>query len=577
MNGSSEKGTRHTVRALIGLTRADVAGIRGRVAIVLVLSVSLVGPAVATPYLLGAATDIVIRSLPGSAGNDPLIGPLATVLGAVVGIALVAALVNFTRDRILFRLIEDWNRAVRARLVDIFNRSPASLDRTPPGDLLSRCVTDLDNLTRTATQSLSSAATAVVSIVGSLAVMLWLDPWFPIIAIATLAATAFVGQVLARRARPHFERQMQEYGNLTGVVLDAYRGRDSYRIGRNAAGLNAQLTDVDERLSANAFHAARLSGAVGPAAAVLDSIGFVVIVVLGAFRIASGSLTVGEVQASIQYFRQATGPVGTLTALLYSLQQAMTSARRVLEVLRCGDDPAADTGDPAVAEQAGPLTVSFEDVSFGYDGVPVLDGFSLVLPAGSHTALTGPSGAGKSTLINLLQRLLRPTGGVIRLSGQNLDEMPREQLVEQVAVVPQEPWIFTGTIAENIRCMRSAITAERVREAGGRCGLDRYVAALPDGYETVVSADGHELPGNARRLVGIARALAGTPGLVLLDEPTAGMDPLSAAEVESLIADQFRDVTVLVVSHRGSTVAALDRTVLLENGRVVSPATADEQ
>lgn len=549
-----------TLRRLIALTRGSIRGFRWRLALVIVLSVLLVGPAMVTPYLLGAATDAVIARVSGAAGGRSL----ASVLAAVGFVAIMAALMGFTRDRVLFRLIEDWNRAVRAKLMDIFNRSPASLEEIPPGDLLARCVTDLDTLTNTATQSLSSAATAVVSIVGSLVMMAWFDPWFPLLAVATLAATALVGQLLARRARPHFEQQMREYGGLTGIVLDAYRGRDSYRTGHNSAGLLAALDTVDRRLSASAFHSARLSGAVGPTAAVLDSIGFVAIVVLGAFRIASGSLSVGQVQASIQYFRQATGPVGKLTDLLYSMQQAMTSARRVLAVLAL-DDAAARRRDVRATPppESGPLAVSVENVSFAYDDSTVLDGLSLYLPAGSHTTLTGPSGAGKSTVVNLLHGRLRPAAGTIRLGDRDLADIPRDQLVEMVAVVPQDPWIFTGTITENIACMRASIPLDRVHEVGGLCGLDTYLAALPDGYDTVISADGRELSGSARRLVGIARALAGHPGLVLMDEPTSGMDPASAAEIETLIADGFEGITVLVISHRASTIAALARTIAL--------------
>ncbi|GAB19723.1 putative ABC transporter permease/ATP-binding protein [Gordonia effusa NBRC 100432] len=567
MSTPAEKPDDAGIRTLLAITGPGVRGFRWRVTLVLTLSVSLVGSSVVVPYLLGTATDAVIRSLSTGElrGRD-----LAVPLSGVAVVALISAAISYTRDRQLIKLTEDWDSSVRARIVAILNRSPGGLDEMVPGDLLSRCVNDLDALTRTASMSLSAAATAIVSILGSLAVMLWFDVWFPLVAIGTLIAVAAVGRLLAKRARPYFEQQMQEYGSLTGVVLDAYIGRDVYRSGHNSAGLLTQLADVDEGLSASTFHSTRLAGAAGPASSILESIGFVFVVVIGAFRIASGSLTVGEVQATIQYYRQATNPVGVLTDLLHSLQQAATSARRVLAVLRAGDSAPTEIASGAVELTPGALPVSFDEVFFSYgDDAPVLEGFSMRLAAGSHTALVGPSGAGKSTAIRLLLGLLHPTTGTIQISGQSISGVDRDSLAARVAVVPQVPWVFTGTVTENIRCMRPDVSVERVREVGTRCGLDVYVAALPAGYDTVVSADGRELPGNARRLIGIARAIAGSPGLVLMDEPTAGMDPVSAAGIEALIADQFLDTTVLVVSHRDSTIAALDRAIVLDDGYAV--------
>ncbi|MFW0791073.1 ABC transporter ATP-binding protein [Gordonia sp. CPCC 205333] len=568
MSGSAEKQTNTGVGALLAATGPGVRGFRWRVALVMTLSVSLVGSAIVIPYLLGTATDAVIRSLSVDAlPTRELVVPL----GVVGAVSLIGAATSYARDRLLIQLIEDWDSSVRARIVAILNRTPGGLAQFAPGDLLSRCVTDLDTLTRTASMTLSAAATAIVSILGSLAVMLWFDIWFPLITVATLIAIAAVGRLLAKRARPHFEQQMQEYGSLTGVVLDAYMGRDAYRSGRNSAGLHKQLADVDEGLSASTFHSTRLSGAAGPASSVLESIGFVLVVVLGAFRIAAGSLTVGEVQATIQYFRQATGPIGILTDLLHSLQQAATSARRVLAVLRSDDARLQVAAVATVDLPGGALEVSFDDVCFHYgDGAHIISGLSTTLPAGSHTALVGPSGVGKSTVIRLLLSLLQPDSGAITLSGRDLRYVHHDSLVNRIAIVPQEPWIFTGTVTENIRCMRADVSVVGVRAAGARCGLDRYVEALPAGYDTVISADGRELPSNARRLVAIARALVGSPGLVLMDEPTAGMDPASAAHIEAMIAEEFRDVTVLVVSHRNSTIAAQQNTLALADGRSVA-------
>ncbi|HVV22747.1 MAG TPA: ABC transporter ATP-binding protein, partial [Pseudonocardiaceae bacterium] len=481
------------MKRLLGLLRP----VRTRVAAMALLGLASIVLSVIGPAVLGRATDLIL------AGDRT--GPARVLLVALavytVSGGCYAAQGRFTTavtQRIAFRL--------RDRLAAKLARLPLDhVDARPRGELLSRATNDVDNIVLTLQQTIASVTNSSLLVVGTLTMMLWISPLLAGVTVVLVPVSAWLTKALAAKAKRDFAGQWRATGALQAHVAERY-----------SAHVLATLygrTDLDtfdrhnDDLYRAGLRAQVVSGLIQPAMALLGNVNFVVVAVIGGLRAASGALSVGDVQALIQYSRQFTGPLAQLTNVAGILQSGIASAERVFEIL---DAPEETPEPPGEAFSAG--EVCFEDVSFGYrPGRPVIDNLSLHVPPGRTVAVVGPTGAGKTTLVNLLMRFYEPDSGRITIDGVDIATMSRDRLRSRIGMVLQDTWLFTGTVADNIAYGDTSASRDRIVAAARAAHADRFIRALPDGYDTVIGEHGTELSAGERQLITIARAFLADP------------------------------------------------------------------
>ncbi len=377
-----------------------------------------------------------------------------------------------------------------------------------------------------------------------------------------------------KRSQAMFVQQWRRTGRLNSHIEETFSGHALVKVfGRQEEAERVFAEENDELWKAS-FGAQFVSGLIMPIMMFVGNLNYVVIAVLGGLRVASGTMSLGEVQAFIQYSRQFTQPLTQVASMVNLLQSGVASAERVFELLDAEEqEPEAD-GAPA-AERHG--EVRFEDVSFSYDPErPLLEGLSLVAHPGQTVAIVGPTGAGKTTLVNLVERFYEVSGGRITLDGVDITAMPRGALRQQIGMVLQDTWLFAGTIRDNIAYGRPDATEEEIRRAAEATFVDRFVHSLPDGYDTLIDEEGSNLSAGERQLVTIARAFLAAPDLLILDEATSSVDTRTELLLQHAMAALRTDRTSFVIAHRLSTIRDADLILVMRDGSIVEQGDHDE-
>ncbi|MGO0575750.1 ABC transporter ATP-binding protein [Ornithinimicrobium panacihumi] len=575
---------------------------RGLIALSVLLTITGVVLSTLGPKVLGRATDIVFAGFLGSRipagvsveqaaeairaqGNDtfadmlegtPHLVPgqgidfdaLAWVILQVIGLYVVSAAVMWISMRLVMRISMWTVRDLRSDAEDHLHRLPLSyFDKQPRGETLSRVTNDLDNLQQSLQQTLGQLLNALVTVLAILAMMLWISPLLTLIAVATIPVSVIVTILIAKRSQKLFKAQWKHTGTLNGQVEEAFTGHELVTVFGRREEISAAMRETNEQLYDVTWRAQFISGVIMPAMFFIGNLGYVLVAVVGGLRVATGTLSLGSVQAFIQYSRQFTQPVTQVASMANLLQSGVASAERVFELL----DAPAQSPDPADAApvEASRGRIEFRDVDFSYGPEPLIEDLDLVAEPGQTVAIVGPTGAGKTTLVNLIMRFYELDGGRITLDGRDITTMTRHDLRSRIGMVLQDAWLFEGTIRDNIAYGRPGATAEEVQAAAEAAYVDRFVQHLPDGYDTVLDDEGSSVSVGEKQLITIARAFVSQPSLLILDEATSSVDTRTELLVQEAMARLRADRTSFVIAHRLSTIRDADVILVMEDGRIV--------
>lgn len=582
-----------SARRLIGGMRPD------RLSAALVVGLVVVSVALMSigPRLLGHATDLVFRGfvggrLPAGTPDSELpdavqgqgvvpgegvdFGEVGRWLLIVLAVYVVASLLSWAAGYVLNGVVQRTVRRMRQDVEDKIHRLPLGyFDRSPRGELLSRVTNDIDNVSQTLQQTMSQLLQSVLTVLAVLAMMLWISPLLALVALLSVPLSLGVTRAIMKRSQGQFVAQWRRTGQLNAHIEESFSGHALVKVFGRTREVERAFEEHNEGLYEVSFKAQFVSGLVMPAMMFLGNLNYVVVAVVGALRVSSGALTLGEVQAFVQYTRQFTQPLTTVASMTNLLQSGVASAERVFELLDADEEPvdAASSGVPAARRGE----VAFEHVSFSYDADrPLITDLSLVARPGQTVAIVGPTGAGKTTLVNLVMRFYDIDGGRITIDGLDVSEMPRAQLRGQVGMVLQDTWLFAGTIRDNIAYGRPGAGEDEVLAAARATFVDRFVHSLPDGYDTLVDEDGSNLSAGERQLVTIARAFLTDPALLILDEATSSVDTRTELLLQQAMAALRTDRTSFVIAHRLSTIRDADLILVMEDGAIVEQGTHDD-
>jgi ATP-binding cassette, subfamily B, multidrug efflux pump len=448
-------------------------------------------------------------------------------------------------------------------------------DSHPHGDLLSRVTNDIDNISTTLQQGMTQILTSTLTIVGVLAVMVWISPLLAVVALVTVPLSILVTVLVARRSQKQFAAQWARTGTLNGHVEQMHTGHALVQVfGRRRKAID-EFNQQNQALYEASFRAQFLSGIIQPAIAFLGNVNYVVIAALGGYLVASGAITLGDVQAFIQYSRQFTMPITQLAGQLNLLQSGLASAERVFEFLDADEEVADRVVASLPAEPQG--NVALEHVAFRYEpDKPLIADFSLEANPGSTIAIVGPTGAGKTTIVNLLMRFYEIDGGRICVDGVDARDVSRDDVRRVFGMVLQDTWLFTGTIRDNIGYGRLGSTPEQIVGAAEAAHADHFIRTLPDGYDTVLNDDASNISAGQKQLLTIARAFLADRTVLILDEATSSVDTRTEVLIQEAMARLRQGRTSFVIAHRLSTIRNADSIVVMDQGRIVEQGSHTE-
>jgi ATP-binding cassette, subfamily B, multidrug efflux pump len=597
-----------SLKRLIGLMRPD----RVLLVTVLALGTCSVALAVTGPKILGRATDLIFAGLLGKdlagkvpdgtskqqvveqlrrAGEDRQASLVSSVKDFVVGrgvdftavghvlllvlaVYAAASLLAWLQGYLLNDVVQGTIFRMRSEVEDKVNALPLSyFDQQPRGELLSRVTNDIDNISQTLQQTMSQLLSSLLTVLFVVGFMFSISWELALVALVTVPVTMMVTGAVMKRSQGMFIDQWRRTGRLNAHIEETFSGNVLVKVFGRQQEVERTFAEENEKLYRASFGAQFVSGLIMPTMMFIGNLNYVVIAVLGGLKVASGSISLGDVQAFIQYSRQFTQPLTQLASMTNLLQSGVASAERVFELLDAPEQELDATGAAAPAH-ARHGEVRFQSVSFSYTpDTPLIEDLSLVAQPGQTVAIVGPTGAGKTTLVNLVMRFYDVTSGRITLDGVDIASMPRSALREQIGMVLQDTWLFEGTIHDNIAYGRPGATEEEILEAARATYVDRFVHSLPEGYQTVLEEDGTNLSAGERQLVTIARAFLSDPELLILDEATSSVDTRTELLLQHAMAALRTDRTSFVIAHRLSTIRDADLILVMEDGAIVEQGT----
>ncbi|WP_431837147.1 ABC transporter ATP-binding protein [Cellulomonas sp. Y8] len=519
--------------------------------------------------MVAAAENLV----PGSGVDFDLLGRLlVTVLALYVAGALLMWLQGYIINVIMVRAM--WR--LREQVETKINRLPlAYFDKVQRGELISRVTNDIDNITQTMQQSLSSALTSILTVVGVLVMMFTISWQLALVALVSIPLMGVIFGIIGPKSQKAFGTQWRKVGRLNARVEESFSGHALVKVFGRRQDFADRFKAENEELYQASFKAQFLSGIIWPGMSFVSNLTYVGIAVLGGLMVANGTMLLGSVQAFIQYTQMFTQPLSELGGMAAVVQSGTASAERVFQLLDEDEQSEDDPQAPAPAEGDG--TIEFEHVAFSYDPEhPLISDLSFTVRPGQTVAIVGPTGAGKTTLVNLLMRFYELDGGRILVNGQDIATLSRHDARARTGMVLQDPWLFAGTIRENIRYGRQSATDEEILAAAQATYVDRFVHSLPHGYDTVLEEDAANLSAGEKQLITIARAFVARPSVLILDEATSSVDTRTEKLLQQAMASLRQGRTSFVIAHRLSTIRDADLILVMEHGAIVEKGNHDE-
>jgi len=599
------KSFKESGKRLLGLLRPHAA----MIAIVIALGVVSVVFNVLGPKLLGNATTllftgVISKNLPAGVtqaqvieglrakGQDQLaqmlsgmhltpgVGVDFKALGGIAlllaGAYLLSAVFSWLQQYITVSVSQGIVFKLRNDVAAKLTRLPLRyFDSHARGDILSRVTNDIDNIANTLQQSLTQIITSVLTIIGVLAMMFSINALLAGISLLTVPISVGITLLIAKRSQKQFALQWERTGALNGHVEEMHTGRNIVKIFGREAESEAKFDEQNQKLYEASFKAQFISGIIQPAMAFVGNLNYVGIAVIGGVKVASGTLSLGDVQAFIQYSRQFTWPIAQVAGIMNVMQSAVASAERVFELL----DEAEESADPAAPATLRSSTghIELSDVSFRYEPeTPLIDGLDLDVRPGQTVAIVGPTGAGKTTLVNLLLRFYEIDHGTIRIDGVDTREMSRDGLRSLFGMVLQDAWLFGGSIRDNIAYGREGATEAEIESAAKAAFVDHFVRTLPEGYDTTLDDEATNVSQGEKQLLTIARAFLADPQILILDEATSSVDTRTEILIQKAMARRRKNRTTFAIAHRLSTLRDADVILVMDHGSIIEQGTHEE-
>ena len=549
---------------------------RATMVAVILLAVISVTMSVFGPKILGRATNIIVQGIYGKRPGGIDFNALYRVLLFALVLYVVSAVLAYIQAYILAGAVQRSMNQLRSDVEDKLNRLPLRfVDGQPRGDLLSRVTNDIDNVAQSLQQTLSQMLTSTMTIGGVMVMMLVISPLLAMVAVVTVPLSLYSMKFIAKRSKVRFVSQWTHTGMLNAQVEEVFTGHSLVKVFGRQSDAEAQFRATNDELFVSSFGAQFISGIIQPVMMFVGNLNFVAIAVIGGLRVAAGALTLGDVQAFIQYSRQFTQPLTQVASMANVLQSGVASAERVFELLDAEDESPDPASPPVDKVRSG--RVEFDHVSFSYDQAnPLITDLSLLAEPGETVAIVGPTGAGKTTLVNLIMRFYELDGGHIYLDGIDTALMGRSDLRSNMGMVLQDTWLFGGTIRENIAFGNLDATDEQIMAAARATYVDRFVHSLPEGYDTVLDDEGGSVSTGEKQLLTIARAFLADPTILILDEATSSVDTRTEVLIQHAMAALRSNRTSFVIAHRLSTIRDADTILVMESGRIVEQGSHHE-
>jgi ATP-binding cassette subfamily B protein len=525
------------------------------------------------PRMLGRGTDVIIDGVVGG-GID--MGALRTRLFEAGGVYAGGAACGIGMAYLLAGVVQRLMLRLRSMAEDKLHALPLSyIDKQFRGDLLSRVTNDLDNVAQSLQQTLSQMLSSVLLLIGVSFMMFTISPFLAVVAMTTVPASIWVMRFVGKKARPRYIAQWQRTGSLNAQIEETFTGHAIVKSFGRQHEVEDRFRTTNEELYEASFGAQFMSSLMQPATMFLGNVQYVIVAVVGGLRVASGAISVGDVQAFIQYSRTFSMPLTQLASMMNVFQSGIASLERVFELLDAEEQsPDAPVRNPVPAVDG---RVEFRDVTFSYDpNRKLIEGLSLVAEPGQTIAIVGPTGAGKTTLVNLIMRFYELDAGSITLDGVSIADLGRPELRSHLGMVLQDTWLFGGTIRDNIAYGNPEATEEQIMEAARATYVDRFVSSLPDGYDTVINEEGDNISAGQKQLLTIARAFLADPTILILDEATSSVDTRTEVQVQVAMNRLRANRTSFVIAHRLSTIRGADIILVMENGQIVEQGSHTE-
>ena len=550
-----------TVRRLLG----ELRPYSHQLVLALVLVVLGAGAQAGGPWLIGRAIDGFILQ------GDPV--GLARMMLLLLGVYLVGTLTSRGQIRQVGWIGQSVLASLRKRIFEQLQRLPLGyFDRRPVGDLMSRVTNDVDTLNQLLSQGLTQLLGSFFSLIGIVIAMLVLDWRLALVCFTIIPVMLLVNVYFARRARKAFRTTRETVGSVTAGIQEEILGI------REAQAFNRTEVNIErfrERNAANRaanVQAVALTSAFSPAIDVLSTLATAVVIGYGGYLVVAGTLTIGVLTAFLIYVQQFFRPIQLASQVYTQAQAALAGSERIYNILDEAPEPHDPPGTPELGSVEG--RIEFEDVYFAYEpGRPVLTGITFTIEPGQTVALVGPTGAGKTTIANLIPRFYDVSAGSVRIDGHDVREVKRRSLREKIATVLQEPFLFAGTIAENIGYSRREASREEIEAAARAVSAHGFITALPDGYDTHLGEGGGTLSQGQRQLVSFARAILADPRILILDEATSNIDTRTEALIQEALGTLLQGRTSVVIAHRLSTIRNADLILVVEAGRIAEHGT----
>lgn len=529
------------------------------------------------PKVLSQATtelfDGIVAKIGGTGGID--FDAVGAILLATLALYCVSAACSFVQGWMMASVSQRTCYGLRRQIAEKIDRLPVGyFERTSTGDVLSRITNDVDTLGQSLNQGVTQLITSATTMIGVLVMMLSINVEMTLIALLVVPLSLILVKVVVKRSQRYFRAQQKKLGEINGQIEETFSGQAIVRAFNKEDAALAAFRETNEALYQSAWRSQFLSGLMMPVMSFVSNLGYVAVAIAGAVFAVQGRITVGDIQAFIQYVKNFTQPITQLAQVANVLQQMAAAAERIFEFLEAPEE-ASEQPKAKAADVSS--DVEFDHVRFGYDPEhPVISDFSARVGEGQTVALVGPTGAGKTTMVKLLMRFYDVDGGAIRIGGHDVREFSREDVRSQFGMVLQDTWLYNATVRENIRYGRLDATDAEVEAAAKAAFADHFIRTLPEGYDTVINEDASNISQGQRQLLTIARAILADRRMLILDEATSSVDTRTEGRIQAAMDNLMRGRTSFVIAHRLSTIRNADLILVLQKGDIVEQGTHAE-